>query len=466
MKSFKFLLAGMVAAVVTVGASATTTTVHICGSTAFRGSVVAGIIDTLITPSGAYLGTSGINGANQAVISGGLSNGDTIVYELAWSGSISGLTALTTSVTSLPGASFSASQTWLNASNGLTSVSVTTTNNAFTYVFTGGNVPGSPTYDSFTQPDVAMADCFIGSASATGALPTATISFTSIAASGLPSSVVGVIPFAWVKGPQGAGVSAAQYNRFTNMTVQLAKELFLTGTVPLSLFTGNSGDTAVDVVLTGRNIDSGTRFGALAEAGLAENTSITQYGFTISGGAIDSFGLGLTSGDDGDPYLTQDGQSSGGNVAGWVKLPPDANAENTEFNNQPFIVASYLGVSDAKTVATGNGSGTSGATLSWNGVPSYILLNGSLDIFNGTTNTLGGTAVTGQSEAGLIQTGQFSYWEYEHLYLTSALSGDGLTAVTLLHTKIVSVDALAAGMLGTTASGMQVARTNEFTPPF
>ena len=44
--------------------------------------------------------------------------------------------------------------------------------------------------------------------------------------------------------------------------------------------------------------------------------------------------------------------SLNGNVAGWVKLPPDANAENTEFNNQPFIVASYLGVSDAKTVAT------------------------------------------------------------------------------------------------------------------
>ena len=466
MKSFKFLLASMVAAVVTVGASATTTTVHVCGSTAFRGSVVAGIIDSLITPTGAYLGTSGINGANQSVISGGLSNGDTIVYELAWSGSISGLTALTTTVTSLPGASFSAASTWLNASNGLTTVSVTTTNNAYTYVFSGGNVPGTPAYDSFTQPDVAMADCFVGSAPATGALPHATISITTLSATGLPASVVGIIPFAWVKGPKGAGVSTAQWNGFTNIGVQQAKELFLSGALPLSMFTGNTGDTGIDVVLTGRNIDSGTRFGAIAEAELAENSGITQYGFTTSGSSIDSFGLGLTTGDNGNPYLSADGQSSGGNVAGWVKLPPDANAQNSEPDGVPFIVVSYLGVSDAKTVATGNGSGTSGSTIGWNGSPSYILLGGNLDIFAGTTTTLGGTATPGLSEAGLIQSGQFSYWEYEHLYLTSSLSGDALTAVTLLHNKIAAVDALAAGMLGTVSSGMQVGRQNEFNPPF
>jgi hypothetical protein len=378
------------------------------------------------------------------------------------------------------------SQTWISTSgNTLSAVSVTTTNNAFTYIFSGGTSlsSGAATYEAFAQPSAAFSDAFVQSTQFANAT-----NFTSFPNGGtIPNGVVGIIPFAWVKGPQGAGVTAAQYNRLTNITTDQASELLLSGAIPLAMLTGNAADAGVDVVLSGRNNDSGTRFSEMAEAGLPESTSITQYGFTTSGSFINAFGFatpiaGSSPADYGNPYNSVDGQSSGGNLAAWVEFPPNANSQSFGFvgsggpgtltngagepNGVPFIVVAYLGVSDAKTVATGNGSGTSGATLSFNGVPANILLNGSLDIFNGNTNTLGGAVSSAAPEGTLIQNGQYDSWEYEHFYFLKTLSGASLDAVNSLHTQVFNTDALAAGMFATPASGMLVGRSSEFVPPF
>jgi hypothetical protein len=462
MKTLRFLLASAAATVIAGSASAATV-VHITGSTAFRASVVAAIIDQLTSPTGAYIGSS-ISGANQAVITGtskSHSGDGVITYELAWSGSISGLQSLTTTVTSLPGTTFLPNQTWLSASgNTLSAVTVTTTNSGFTYTIAGGTATttGAATFDGFQAPEAAFSDTFITS-TIYSKFSSNLLSFTT---GGMPASAVGVIPFAWAKGPAGSGVSTGNWNGLTNMTADLAQNLFLGGVVPLAMFTGNSSDAGIDVVLSGRNNDSGTRFAALAEAGLPEGTSITQYGFTVVGTNIDSFGFTpAVSGDNGDPYNSPDGQSSGGSLAGWVKLAPDANSINSEPNNLPFIVVAYLGVSDASTVALAGG-----ATLSYSGVPANIIFNNSLDIFNGNTNTKNGATNTAGSEATLIQQGQYPFWEFEHLYYEKNLSTAQVDAIGDVHTQIATVDALAAGMFGTNSSGMQVERTNEFTPPF
>jgi hypothetical protein len=463
MKTLRFLLASAAAAVIAGSASAATV-VHITGSTAFRASVVAAIIDQLTSPTGAYIGSS-ISGANQAVITGtskSHSGDGVITYELAWSGSISGLQSLTTTVTTLPGTTFAANQTWLSASgNTLSAVTVTTTNSGFTYAISGGTATttGAATFDAFQGPDAAFSDTFITS-TIYSKFASNLLSFTS---GGMAPSCVGVIPFAWAKGPQGSGVTSGNWNGLTNMTADLASNLLLDGAVPLSMFTGNSADAGVDVVLSGRNNDSGTRFSAVAEAGLAEGAGITQYGFTTNSSSIDSFGFtpALSNGDVGDPYNSTDGQSSGGTLAGWVKLPPDANSINTEPNNLPFIVVAYLGVSDASTVALAGGT-----TLSFNGTPANIVFNNALDIFNGNTNTFNGATNTSGSEATLIQQGKYAFWEFEHFYYEKNLASAQVNAIGDVHNQIATVDALAAGMFGTLTSGMQVSRTSEFTPPF
>jgi hypothetical protein len=460
MKTLRFLIASSAAAA--FAATVHAQEVRITGSTAFRASAVAAIIDSLNNPTGAYIG-SNIQGANQAVITGSLKTGEGVVtYNLAWSGSISGCQSLTTTVTTLPGTSFAAGQTWISPSSSLSAVSVTTTNGGYTYIFNGGTslTTGTATWELFSQPDAAYSDAFITSTAYGNKT-----NYTSYTAAGAPAaSIVGIIPFAWVKGPIAPGVTSTQYGHLTNITTQQAHDLFVSGIVPLSLITGNSGDSNVDVVLSGRNNDSGTRFAAIAEAGLPEGNSIVQYQFVTSGTAIDSM----------VPYASASGQSSGGNLAASVEYPADANAEANEPNvgyidgtnptSVPFIAVTYLGVSDAKTVATGNTT-NSGATLAWNGVTANILLSNSLDIFNGTTNTYNGSANGALPEAVLIQNGQYSFWEYEHLYYLKGESSLNLAALNDMHVQIVNTDALAAGMFCTAASGMEVTRVSEFTAP-
>jgi hypothetical protein len=63
--------------------------------------------------------------------------------------------------------------------------------------------------------------------------------------------------------------------------------------------------------------------------------------------------------------------------------------------------------------------------------------------------------------ANLIQQGQYTFWDYEHLYFVNALSGTALNAVKLLGSQINSTDALAAGIIYST---MDAARGNESSP--
>lgn len=83
--------------------------------------------------------------------------------------------------------------------------------------------------------------------------------------------IVGVSPLGFYASP-GFPAEAA------NITTQIAQQLYTSGFVPLSLFTGNwSGDQNTIVYAIGRNTDAGQRFGAYAEIGLGTQQNVVVW---------------------------------------------------------------------------------------------------------------------------------------------------------------------------------------------
>ncbi len=428
MKALKLLAAGLLALAVAGSASAQTF-VKVTGSTAFRAGTVAAIIDSLTTPTGAFVG-SNINGANQAIIHGFLKSGPSagaeVYFQLAWAGSVGGMNATTNGLTQIPGA-FTPTTTWLSSANTLSTVSVTVSGGGFVYTFAGGTNLGSPVFDAASRPDVTMSDTFQN-----------TTNFaTPVLANAGNNGIVGIIPFVWVKGPDSAAVDAAApggYARFTNIDQNGAKNLLAAGAVPLSVFTGNSADQGVDVIISGRNNDSGTRFAAFCESQFGPNGAPIQWVLTNDGTNINNVGTA---------YAAADGYSSGGTLSKAVNLPPSAGAVATETNGVPFIVVTYVGVADAMNVNQGQN------TLSYNGVAAPIEVTpGTLDIF-------------ASGLAAKIQQGVYKFWEYEHLYYRNGLATVQQNAANLVTTQI-GTDALASGIKNDVS--MQVSRANELQP--
>lgn len=405
--------------------------IKITGSTAFRASTVAGIVNILNNPTAAYVGSS-VNGANQAVIRGTLKNGGTdVAFQLAWAGSLGGMQMVTQNLNVPPGTTWTAATTWLSPTNTMSTVSVSTSGTAptITYAFSGGSALSSGIVYSDTAgatADVTFSDTFQS---------TTKYNLPGLSAPAA-GDVVGVIPFVWVKGAASSAVPSASYARFTNLTQQAAKALLTSGYVNLAQVTGNSADAGVDVVVAGRNDDSGTRFAAFAESGFGQANSPIQFNLTVSGGQITSIAT-FTPG--------SNGYASGGTLTNAVNNPPSASATNP-LTGRPFIVVCYAGVADAKNVNNGANC------LTWNGVGvSNIVSGGKLDVF--TTGL-----------ANLIQQGQYTFWEYEHIYYRGSIATPAKTAVDLLAAQITSTDAIAAGMYNDVGTTMFSYRNDENSP--
>jgi hypothetical protein len=420
MKSLKLLAAGLLAFAVAGSASAQTT-VKLTGSTAFRASTIAAIINSLNSPTAAWAGSAAnVGAANQVIIRGtlksGPSAGQDVAFQTAFQGSVGGVQVLTANLTQIPLASYGPTATWLTTANTLTPVSVTVSGNVYT--FTGGT-GGQSTFQSAGQTaDGAMSDSYQASS------PFKTPVLTDY------QGGVGVVPFVWAKGADNTNVPAASYGRLTNISTQQAKQLMTAGFASLELFTSNGADSGIDVVLAGRDADSGTRLCGLAEVNYGALPN--QVSLTVAGGVITAISA---------PNLGV-GENSGGTLATKVNTPAGSL---TDSNGKPFIVVSFFGVSDAKTIALGNGS-----TLAYNGTAAPIISGGALDIF------ASGLAAT-------IEQGQYTFWDYEHLLHRTGLAGVQLNALNAVGDQIINVDALAAGIQN---GQMNAARNDEFSPVF
>jgi hypothetical protein len=406
MKTTKILCAGALA-LTGVSLASAQTVVKITGSTAFRKSTYFSLVDSVNSPKGAAIGGSGGNmeGAGRAVITGtlksGPSAGQAVVFEVAWAGSVGGVQVMTQNLSTLPGASFTSAQTWLNASNSLTAL----TANASTGHITGyTEITGTPAFDAASTADASMSDSFQSSTSFQNPVLNDYQDPSAFVAG------VGIVEFVWAKGMQNPSIPTASYNALTNASPLALQNLLGNGIVPLSVFTGNNADEAYDVVLVGRNNDSGTRLDAEAETGYGFGQTENQY--QPVGNPISS----LTN-------VGNNGYASGGNVA--TALNTTVASSATDSNGKPFILLGYVGVSDNANV-------------------------------NGGNNKLTYTGVTYSQPS--IREGDYTFWSYEHLLTRTSLSGVKLNAVNAVGNTIVTAD---ANYSGVTLSTMNVLRTIE-----
>ena len=402
MKLFKTLAVGLVAAAAINVASADVV-IKITGSTAFRKCEYSGIVDWLQTNvgpvTGAYVTDSGsaMNGSNQAVFVAGTSP-NKVTIQCGQGGSSGGLRftvqGTSTFASIYPDGSLT-NKTWVSASNTLASV---------TLASPGAQIAGGQPYttaaaawDAAARADITMADTYQDS--------TQWNSSNYDTLTEIPGGALGINAFVFAKGAKYTNVPQASYDRLTNVQPVQFQYLAATGTAPLSLFTGNSADTGIDVVLVGRDYDSGTRAVTFYENQYGNDTTVAvQYrakdasnvdvGDGSSPGNVDHFVQATDP--NGDGYA---GYNSGGYVknvlqkAGGTVLSPNGN---------PAIVLAYVGTGDIPS--------TSSQILTHQGVT------------NGVVSTNGGALNTN------VAYGQYTFWDPEHMYYIS-LAGTNFSTV-------------------------------------
>jgi hypothetical protein len=245
----------------------------------------------------------------------------------------------------------------------------------------------------------------------------------------LVAQTVGIVTFKFLK-------NADAPPDLTNMTPLLAQALWANGSLPLSLFSGDSNDVNTVVYAIGRDPDSGTRKTAFLETGVQTFVSsltpaiVLQYQPFNASGVVNKANPAAITGQvawpaetvDNIPFVAGDaGYSSGGDLAWAMKA------------TSPFIYVTYLGLSDS---ATAEGSGGGVATeLTYNGIP--------------------------YSDAA-VRNGQYTYWTYEQMdHAQSYSDANGLAVAGAIASEITTNTAATVGEL---LSTMNVTRQQEGGP--
>jgi hypothetical protein len=405
--------------------------IRITGSTAFR-TAVHTAIQNILQP-GFTIGYTGnganVLGATEAIFKGTtVTSGIAVTIKTAWSGSVGGVFSLTTGngipdPTANPAitAGFLVDSTPTSAPPGTANVPATF------------EVPVAPAAaDKAGFPNITMSDSFQASA---GPISKTLTTPVLVGWSGDPTSgKIGVVPFVWVR-------NAGAPTTLSNMTNQLASAVLTQGSLPLYQFTNVATDV-IQVFVTGRNNDSGTRLDAFAESGFGIGGSAEQVDPTNPApGGFDHIAAGAwVAGANGVTFYnpTTTGRSSGGTLAGDMT----ATGSNTNLNSTTSVgtvpggwLVTYLGINDSNTV---NGGAND---MTYNGVAYSPLA---------------------------VEQGQYTFWAYEHLYFSPQLhalpaTDNHIVVANQLATRLTNVDATASGIL---LSSMLVARVAEGLPVF
>jgi hypothetical protein len=410
MKTLKTLTAGLLALAMASAASAVT--LHITGSTAFRGATMTAVEHLMIAGGTSYKatfysgdGSASLNGANIAILTGTIS-GTAVTVKAHWTGSTGGIQSVVQGI---------ADSNWL-ADATLTGGNLTSiTGAAATIPSLSGNT------DAASVAEVTMEDSHQAS---TG--------FTAIP---LTETRVGVIVFEWVIN-NGAPATV------TNITPNQVQSL-VSGVTFLSQFTGDSADSATAVYALGRNFDSGTRLSELAETGVGVFGSVQQVLATISGtvgvtGSISALSLYPAETVLGIPFEAgQSGYSSGGTV-GKIMATPGSNAGTVAGDQGPGWLIAYLGRNDATAAVnhlTGGNATNTAHRLTFNGVADWT--GGTSTISGGEGAAVNNTPVT---------EGLYSAWEYEFLAYPASIASPQKTVADAIANQIITTDASASGV--------------------
>lgn len=386
MKLFKTITGGLLGLALVSSVQADTT--RITGSTAFRSNASTAIqnIFDAGTLTFAYLdntsGTGTISNSSAAIFKGNV-GGVATTIKTHWSGSEGGI------------------QTVAGPSFTVTYFADSTP----TLPPPGNKLPNNTVLTDASRPDVAMSDAYQASSKFKGRFRQVNYETlnSTVTTPGLPSGqVVGVVQFKFV-------ASNSAPAGLTNITSQNARDLFSTGKMALSLFTGVGADETFSIYATGRDFDSGTRLTALAEVGLGAQANVKQYQ-PLKGGVLATTCCGTLDGPpfkiwpagsvNGVPYgIGNGGYNSGSELTGGI-----ANATN---GNTAFIT--YLGLSDA-TTAIGNGA----HELNYNGI---------------------------HYSQTAVQEGQYTFWGYEHLYYRDSTPAGIKSIADKVALQIFNIDA-------------------------
>jgi hypothetical protein len=449
MKKTKLLTAGLLGMLALNIASAQTE-IRLTGSTAFRKATVNSI-ENILQTGYVWGSTTGTGlGANQQVFVGTTKTSNIqVIIKCSWSGSAGGIQSLAENIPAGQPFIIDPVVTSYGPTPAATVGGIALTTGA------GASIPSTDITESHTA-DVALSDAFASTTPYTGA------GFTA-----LTDTIVGIVPFAWVKGaytPDGGTTNfPGGYPGVTNISGVQAQEL-IGGGLALNQFTGNPSDNAVFVQLVDRDHDSGTRIGYIYDTQYGKYSSaVLQYepnGATVGATqfATQSAGTGVISSLAPWPVETVLGENrasgnegffSGGTVASVLNRDCDTSQGN-------YIIAS-LGFGDSPSVNPGTGySYTDGAGNVDTITPSQncITFDG---YYPGTpAHPFGPPYVN-------VEQGIYTSWGYEHfLYASSLGAGNLKTVANQIATQLTSeADYLGVGDL---LSNMNASRATDGAP--
>ena len=422
MKTLKITLASLLALAFTNLASAQTV-LHVTGSTAFRAATLVAISE-ILQPGYqvAYVASSSeaYSKANMVLFTGTTTTGVSVVIKTAFFGSIGGVCNVAGGLTIGPGGTaYTDGQTigWLSTTNPTSTGTVTFSNG--TYTVSGGTqiASASAVFDSPALADVTMSDSFQASAPAAYQTPK------------LDGKIVGVVPFVWVIDP-GTTKSAGTVANLTSANAIKAFE----GKLLLSNLSGNTADKGVNVYLTGRDQDSGTRVGAIADTGYKNKGGIyrdvLQYQPLFNGATT--------------PTVPPPTPPTGGQTTGAALWPATSSVDSvpSPLGDSGYNSGSLVGAALAETNAYTN----------W--ILGYVGLNDGVTALGNANNFVlefnGGSLTynsgTATWDVSGVEGGTYTFWGYEHFLYLKTLKGSTLTVARLIKNEILNDTAIASGV--------------------
>jgi hypothetical protein len=389
----KSILAAALALGLTGAVSAQNVT-YIAGSTAFRSAANAALTNYCGTHGGGLLAWDNATTSKAGHLLLKYTNGSATNYIVAtWNGSEAGI------------------QSCAGPANGQS--------NAATFTFYSTNVTGlSTTYAVTHTATVDFSDTYQATSIFNGSVRLANSNTVNYAAlTEASDSPVGVVAFTFV------GSKNIPTN--TQVTTENINQLTASGNVPLTLFTGNSADQTNSVYLIGRNLDSGTRLSMLAEVGYGVRTTLSSYAVAsgYTGGAVSNTTATLT----------------GVSTNALISYPTEiingissANAGNSGYNSGGTLCGLFTNAYSFGTNLLVNGSAS--ARTGTNFLVGYA---GVSDASGNVTNGLVYLPYNGQSySTNSIAQGLYTFWAYEHVYISANASAADSTLANALATAI------------------------------
>jgi hypothetical protein len=423
MKTLKLLALGALALII-AGTASAQTVIRIVASNGDRGPTQTAI-SKLLAPGWVFRGVNG-NTSSSGALSiatdanfgawNGTYNGNPVVIKVSYSGALAGIAAV--------------------ASNPKIPQRFVVTDGTGS-----GSVP-NPLTGTTLGVDYELGTADFGFSTNFQSTSPFNGTFQGVSYIPLTEEVVGVSPLGFYASPGFPG---------SNITTQLAQQLYKSGRLTADLFTGDTNHANSTVWAIGRNTDAGQRFAAYTEIGLGTQSQPSVWFPTISGQTTVSnitYGGTVTS---HQPWPTNvqpgtfavplgaGGYNSGANLAAILTVALSSNAFKGTFvefdedlqqnvTNSLFPNATngyyigYVTPGDANNRVLGNNgvvpTNSRGVALSFNGVPLT------------TAN---------------VQSGRYTAWLYNRLIRDASLTGLKATFANALRDQIRTVDAVVGG---------------------